>query len=552
MQNELSRTTRRRLVELAGAAAVVALPLVYTEKYAGDAMIHLVFAERTAAGAPFSFNTGQQVAGVTSPGYMWLLAGLWRVVGPEWLPVVVKLINVAAWLALVAIVWKLALSVVGHRGWALGAALAVGLMPGSAYNATIGMENGLFGLVVVLVLLLAQRRGLLGPAAPDAPGSDLGIGALVGIGFWIRPEAALVGAAWFPARLAAAREAGRGAFGVLAAAAVSLAIAVAELLHHHVYTGMWLPGSARARALLGRLHGIELGPLSFNPEFLERLAAYAPLSALALVGAFALARRRAGLVAALPEPASRRLVGWSLALFALGFLAYSTVLGTAHLGRYTIFLWPGFALGAATGGRWLSARWPITLVRFRAPAFVALGLMLVGVYGVEAWLRRGLPQKALTLCTTAPAERRATSDALLAALGDPAARPVVVAFQEVQIRYWLDDRFEVRSLDGRTDPLFLDYVREGFMDHAGYLRAAKVQFVMEQPDYNRDTTRWSLAALKALRPGESAIHDGLRFERLAHAAIWVGAERNRPILDANTAVRVQEITDAGASPAGGR
>jgi len=524
MQPDLVQTSRRRWAELAGAAAVGALPLLYAGMYAGDAAIHLVFAEHAAGGAPFTFNPGQRVPGVTSPGYMWLLAGLWRVVGPELLPVAVKLLDSAVWLAFVGLVWRLALRAVGDRAWALAATLAVGLMPGSAYNATIGMENGLFALVVAAAILLAERRVLLGPAAPAAALGDLGIGALIGLGFWVRPEAALVGAAWFPARLAAACGARRGVRGVLAGASLALAIAVAELLHHRAYTGVWLPGSARARAVFGGLHAVTFGPLRFNPEFAARLVAYAPLLALAVVGAWMLARRQAD--PALPAAASRRLVGWGLAFFALGFVAYSTQFGTAHLGRYTIFLWPFLALGAATGGRGLWARWPIGLAAWRRPAFVTLGLALAAVYGYEAWRRHGLgTHDAVADCAAAPSGRRAASDALLVALGNPAERPVVVAYQEVQQRYWLDERFEVRSLDGRTDPLLLDYVREGFVDHAGYLRAAGVQFVMELPDYNRDRSRWSLASLASLEPGASATHDGLRFEPLASGAVRVVDQR---------------------------
>jgi hypothetical protein len=518
------QTSRQRWAELAGAAAVVLLPLLYAGMYAGDAMIHLVFAERTAGGAPFTFNPGQRVAGVTSPGYMWLLAGLWHVVGPALLPVTVKLLDVAAWLGFVWVVWRVALATAGQRGFALAATLAVGLMPGSAYNATIGMENGLFALVVAVVILIAARGELLGPAPSASPRGDLWIGGLVGLGFWLRPEAALLGAAWFPARLAAARGARRAAAGVLVAASVALGLAVAELAHHRAYTGAWLPGSARARAIFGGLDAFTLGPLRVSPDFLVRLVAYAPLTVLGAAGAWALivARGRSREAQAAHDLASRRLVLWGLAFFALGFLAYSTVLGTAHLARYTIFLWPGLALGAAAGGRWLWDRWPVKLRPVRRHAFAALGILLAGVYGYEAWQRQRLgANDDLAACSAAPAERRASSDALMAALGQPVERPVVLAYQEVQRRYWLDERFEVRSLDGRTDPLLLDYVRDGFLDHAGYVRAAHVRFVMEFPDYNRDRGRWSLAELQALGAGESTVHDGLRFERLPSGAVRV-------------------------------
>ena len=91
----------------------------------------------------------------------------------------------------------------------------------------------------------------------------------------------------------------------------------------------------------------------------------------------------------------------------------------------------------------------------------------------------------------------------------------VLARQEVQVRYWLDDRFVVRSLDGRVDPVLLRFVRNGHYDHVGYIRERRVRFLYSNlPDYERDADAWSLARLNGLGLGESASHDGLRFTRV--------------------------------------
>ncbi len=65
----------------------------------------------------------------------------------------------------------------------------------------------------------------------------------------------------------------------------------------------------------------------------------------------------------------------------------------------------------------------------------------------------------------------------LAALDHPRKRPVVVALVEIQARYSVDDRFVIRSLDGRTDPRFLDFVRGDWVDYEAYLRTTGVDFV---------------------------------------------------------------------------
>jgi hypothetical protein len=107
-------------------------------------------------------------------------------------------------------------------------------------------------------------------------------------------------------------------------------------------------------------------------------------------------------------------------------------------------------------------------------------------------------------------------------LRDPAVRPVSIALQEAQLRYWLDDRFVVRSLDGRVDRALLSYVHRGNYDHLGYLRASDVRYLVGTVNYNRDRTRWALDDLQTLRDGETLRKDGLVFTRLPDDLFEVG------------------------------
>jgi hypothetical protein len=528
------RSTGSRIAAAAAAAAIVALPLLYAGMYAGDAAIHLVFAENAAAGKPFEFNPGERVPGVTSPGYMFLLAAMFRWIGAAAMPQAVKLVDVAAWYVVVWLTWRVGARLGLAFRWRLAGVLTVGTMPGSVYNATIGMENGMFALPVLAVALLAARRRLLGPAAPTAPVADLLVGATIGAGFWLRPEAALVGAVWFPWRLASAWASRRGVVAVVVAALLALTLALSELSLHHAYTGVWLPGSAQARVILGGMEGVSLGPLVVNGKFALRLLAYAPLTLLAACAALFLWRwrgrrpapeaeaRETNALGPCRDPASRRVLAWLLALSTLAFIAYSTVLGALHLARYTIFVWPGIGLTAAAGGQALWATWPPRLRRWRMPLFGGLAAALIVVYGVEAWTRRSLGRHDEVInLARAPALRRAFSDALLERLGEPVTRRVSVAYQEVQLRYWLDDRFVVRSLDGRTDPLLLQFVRDGWIDHLGYIRARGIDALMELPDYNTTPGHWSPAELRDLPIGSHVVRDALRFERLADDVVRV-------------------------------
>jgi hypothetical protein len=147
------------------------------------------------------------------------------------------------------------------------------------------------------------------------------------------------------------------------------------------------------------------------------------------------------------------------------------------------------------------------------------------VYGAEAVVRRrAYSQELLGNAMTAVDRRARQTSALLADLGrrqtatatataTTTTAPVVLAYESIQVRYELDDRVVVRSLDGRVDPELLRCVRNGFVDHICYVQR-HVDFVMETPAYGARAGEWSLAQLRTLRPGEAVDHGGLRFRRL--------------------------------------
>jgi len=83
-----------------------------------------------------------------------------------------------------------------------------------------------------------------------------------------------------------------------------------------------------------------------------------------------------------------------------------------------------------------------------------LGLILAVVFTAESYRRLQLgSQTTLAGGMNASRERTDFSDRLFQELGQPIVRPVSIALQEVQIRYWLDRRFMVRSrMDAWTRP----------------------------------------------------------------------------------------------------
>jgi hypothetical protein len=179
---------------------------------------------------------------------------------------------------------------------------------------------------------------------------------------------------------------------------------------------------------------------------------------------------------------------------------------------------PAIAAFAVIGADRLNTVWPAS-GKLRVLSFVGVSLVMCLLFLGEIHLRyrsgANYPVGELWEAMQAPQDREAFSDEMYEAFGRPQNLPVSLAYQEVQIRYWLDDRFVVRSLDGRTDPVLLEFVDEsGNYDHIGYIEKRDIDYVMETPNYNRDSEEWSLEELRHLSLGQTYSRNSLTFCRI--------------------------------------
>ncbi len=206
--------------------------------------------------------------------------------------------------------------------------------------------------------------------------------------------------------------------------------------------------------------------------------------------------------------------GALLATFWGFFIFYSFVVGSAHLARYIIFIMPYYVLVAVAAARWI---WEHRVAVGSRAQWVPAALLLaivaqLGVFAIEIYQRRHLgAQDEVLRAMDAPRHRQELSDKLLAELGQPSNRPVAILLEEVQLRYWLDGRFVIRSADGRVDPALFKYVHGHGVDHLAYIKGRGVNFILETPDYTSGPGQFSLRDLTNLKPGETLKRDGVRF-----------------------------------------
>lgn len=500
---------------------LVTYPLIYIGNYAGDSQVHLVYGHNAAQGAFFEFNLGETSAGVTSPGYMLLIAGFFKVAPDTWVPAMIKATNLLFWYGLVVVVFMSAMTLLHSTVWAVIASLAAGLLPGSVYNATNGMENGIFAFFIMVWILVAMRSGWFGADRSwrECYWTELILGAVLGLACWLRPEGFVVAAIALGFRAVLSVRARSSFSSSMARSAVFLApfivLAGGLVYFHWSQTDHLIPTSGSSRILISNLASdtFRVGAIFFSPKMTIRLAQYFPLTLPSLLAIW-LVLKGSG------DPRiSRENIGFLIILFWIFFVLYSFVLGSVHLSRYIIFAMPALVLAAAVAAKWIwdSWSWAERPYLKYAPALTAavLALALAGVYSAETNLRLRLDsQSSLWRTMQAPLERHAFSEELFNQLGRPETLPISIALQEVQARYWLDQRFVVRSLDGRVDPVLLDHAGKVGIDHAGYLKEREVQFLLDTPNYNRDPQLWSLERLNSLKPGEEVSQGGVTFSRM--------------------------------------
>jgi hypothetical protein len=444
--------------------------LVNLGTFSGDSEVHLVFARNLLRGHPLQFNPGVYSSGETSPLYMLLLACVMAIGGQAGAAIFMKLLGVGSALGLTYLLF-----LETRRGFndvlaGACAALCVAAAPFFFFQAQLGMENMPFALAAAWLV----RSALRGPISlAHFAWLQLAAHGL----FYLRPEAVFLALFLYLVHTEV-----RQHWAALALAATLSLLTLASILWLQSATGVSLQGAGVVRAATSRLGAFHVSGTSLY------LSA-APLAILAYAWPLI------GVMSQDPGWRSRKLVALLVALVLFPLALYVLcVLPTTHMSRYSLYWWyPLFAV-VCRGCR--------SLESFRAKLIPILALNTLLVGSSEALLRWRAGSFVNTgfrdtLEAARPELPRQVSDALCARV-DCARPPVVVALQEVQLRLLLDDRFEVRSLDGIVDSDLARYIdASGRVDHLGYLRDKHVSVVLEFPDYEGRGSAHSLARIYA-------------------------------------------------------
>jgi len=293
-------------------------------------------------------------------------------------------------------------------------------------------------------------------------------------------------------------------WGLVIILVVAAAVLVPWFAYQYAMTGRVLTDSSIARLYNGRMGSLMLIPdlLYLHPKPLLSLAsAFLPLAVGFL---FSLAALAEGILRARGRRLTFYRARWpqmaAVALVLAGFAFYTAVVGAEAFGRYFLPLFPFFFLAGVDGLRRAAERLVAAGRRRVAVLIVALALLFLAATGALDYFRRlgpgrFAPASALDVIRgpadrryyaanvpfliRAPQQRGALTDEFFNELGAAGAARASIAVTEVQLRYFLDDRVTVLSLDGRTSADILRYVdpTSGVPDFGRYFEVARPDYV---------------------------------------------------------------------------
>lgn len=477
----------RNLVLATLVLTVTIVEAPFMLRLAGDAQVHLAVAESFVQGNPFRYNPGDpRVMASTSPFWTMLLIALFHVFG-DWTPLALKVASALCWAGVSYLLWKVVADIWQWTPWKRAILLAIWLSNTALIvNALGGLENVLSAVQLLLVYLVCVRgvRSLSWQ-------QSLGLGMLVGWAILTRLDGGFFSCvcvcSLFMIRLLTGARAERKT--IVAQFLLVALVSALCILPWHAYqyslTGHFVSDSAMARLYGGRRTSwpIVEGYLYFHPKaLLTLITVFMPVT----IGVLLMLHRWGRLVCRSGERVGMQLsetyaIVASVTILGVGILFYTFVVGADQFGRYFVPVFPFFFI-LGFQGLWTlyeelsdERRWLATCIVSGTVGFLLLGS------GLDYYRRivlRDQYESELMDVVRNHEDRTGYTDRYLARLGVPNARHIRLALMEVQLRFYVDDRIDIISLDGRTSPQLLKYV-----DRTNGMPAFREYFEETRPDF---------------------------------------------------------------------
>jgi hypothetical protein len=450
-----------------------------------DAVVHFSYAEKFWQGLPFRYNsTNEDVLASTSPFWTLLIILFYFIAGYKAI-LLLKIFILTSWIAVTCLLYLAARDIFRFTAVQLLILVAYWLVNVSVLkNSFGGMENVLAALQLMLIYYLS--RDLRYKVSYQ---KIFLLSAIAGWTLLTRPEIGFIAALIYFIFLTNHILQNEVNFRKsLIYFFVSILIIAVVLVPYYVYqysaTGKIISDSSYARMNVGHWNSIVIirGFLYFHPSLLfTLLVPFFPLTA--------------GFFVKLME--SVRELKTSIKRFSLFFnwlaensliiiviyasVFYSFVVGGDQIGRYLLPVYPVFFILGFAG---LFKIYYLLKKKSPLPSKIfalAITLFFLAVNSYDYYSRIILhkgEESNVTEQIEAPAKRTEVTSGYLKNLGFKNSDTIKVATTEVQYRYYVDDRIQVVSLDGRSSSKVMEYAdRDGFPDFEKFIEDVKPDIV---------------------------------------------------------------------------
>ena len=451
-----------------------------------DAVIHFSVSENFVKGYPFQFNqNGETVLASTSPFWTMILILCFKFA--EYKAVLLlKAIIILAWGGTTYFIYRTAKDIWKLPQIPLYALLLLWILNVSVLkNSLGGMENILSAFQLILIYhLLCRSQGAL------HYNYIITTGILTGWALLTRPEVGflcfLITIIYLLRFLLNKQVKSLKILGCFTIVILcTLIILLPWYYYQYSVTGKIISDSSYSRIFSGRWNSIVIipGTIFLHPYLLSVLfTAFLPVTFGSLyyikyIRTFFRKLKETGIFYLF----EKFNITTSVIILLVGFILYTFIVGGDQIGRYFVPFYPFFFIIGISGLTLLyNDLKPVSISWSRLFIIgTVLFLLSVNIYDYYRRVLLGTEMESnVSEMINSPGQRHDYTLYFLRGLKYKDSDTIKFALKEIQFRYFIDERIQVESLDGRTSSKIFKYLdRNGFPDFEKYLLNEKPDVV---------------------------------------------------------------------------